>query len=231
MTLKLWWYLLGLYHRPGEKQKWINAFKARSAPFTFHQPPTKNEVEEEAAALTKDIQKTNEKIFRKWCPPYPKASLWWTVVCSLATQRLQEARITEIRGIAQVRLKDTVWTAKRKWADDYIKNDQVWKVTTWKHGRKTSKVPSLKGTQGIMHTHEEITDLLSQCFFTKDLPVVEQNFIDNPPPRPTWTMPPINADLIEMQLNKANNCSAPGQSEHTWLVLKWAWKADPVSTI
>jgi hypothetical protein len=40
-------------------------------------------------------------------------------------------------------------------------------------------------------------------------------------------MPQLERDLIESLLNKAATRSAPGQSGHSWTLLKWTWKADP----
>jgi Reverse transcriptase (RNA-dependent DNA polymerase) len=89
------------------------------------------------------------------------------------------------------------------------------------------KVPSLRGPEGIVHTHEEVADILSQRFFSQTPPEVDLIFADDPLCRPTRAMPPVEEDLIESLLSKAANRSAPGQSGHTWMLLKWAWKTDP----
>jgi hypothetical protein len=39
-------------------------------------------------------------------------------------------------------------------------------------------------------------------------------------------LPPINKELIGLLIQKAASKSAPGQSGHTWMILKWAWEAD-----
>lgn len=108
-----------------------------------------------------------------------------------------------------------------------MRRPQLWEVAAWRHGRKTSKVPSLRGPEGIVHTHEEISDILSQRFFSQTPPQVDRNFSDDPPPQPTRALPPMEKDLIESLLSKAATRSAPGQSGHTWTLLKWAWRADP----
>jgi len=126
-----------------------------------------------------------------------------------------------------VRLKGTVHVAKRKWADEYIEKAQLWEVAAWRHGRKVSKVPSLQGPDGLVHTHEEIANVLSQHFFPQTPPEVDVDFKDDPPPRPTRTLPPFDEELVEILLKKAANKSASGQLGHTWTILKWAWAADP----
>jgi hypothetical protein len=71
-----------------------------------------------------------------------------------------------------------------------------------------------------------MADILSQRFFSQAPPRVEQNFTDDPPPCPTRTMPPVDGDLIDSLLKKATNRSVPGQTGHTWTLIKWAWTAD-----
>ena len=218
---------LGFIIDPDRGAEWTDTFKAKSHAYAFQPTPTEAEVEEEAAALTADIHSTNKEIFRKRRPPHPKASPWWNAACALAAQNLRNAQTTETRGIAQARLKGTVRVAKRNWADGYIEKAQLWEVAAWRHGRKLSNVPSLRGSEGIVHTHTEIADILSQRFFSQTPPEVELNFADDPPARPTRTLPPLDENMIESLLNKASNRSAPGQTGHTWTLLKWAWKADP----
>ena len=218
---------LGFLVDPDKGEEWISTFKARSCAPLFQLTPTEAEVEKEAEAFTADIHRTNEEIFCKRCPPHPKASPWWNPACALAAHNLREAQTPETKSVAQAKLKGTVRAAKRKWADEYIEKAQLWEVAAWRHGRKTSKVPSLRGPEGIVHTHKEISDILSQRFFSQTPPQVNQDFADDPPPRPTRPMPPVEKDLIESLLNKAATRSAPGQSGHTWTLLKWAWRADP----
>jgi hypothetical protein len=212
---------------PEKGAEWTNAFKARSHASPFQSSPTEAEVEEEAAAFTADIHETNEEVFRRRRPPHPKASPWWNAACALAAQNLRDAQTTETQGVAQARLKGTVRVAKRHWADEYIEKAQLWDVAAWRHGRKISKVASLQGSEGLVHTHDEMANILSQRFFSQAPPKVEPIFADDPPPRPTRAMPPLDRDLIDSLLKKATNRSAPGQSGHTWTLLKWAWTADP----
>ncbi len=130
------------------------------------------------------------------------------------------------RAITQARLKGTVRAAKRKWADEYIENANLWEVAGWRHRRRITKVPSLKGPDGLVHAHEEVADILSQRFFAKVPPKVEPCFHDDPPIQPTQCLPQIDKELIGSLLGKTTAKSAPGQSGHTWTLLKWAWEAD-----
>ena len=217
---------LGFLTETEKCEEWIRVFKARSTPFPFQLTPTAAETEEAARGFMADIHQVNEEVFRRRRPHHPKASPWWNAACSIAAQNLRNAQNTETRGTAQARLKGTVRAAKRKWANEYIEGAQLWEVAAWRHGRKTSKVPSLQGPEGLVHTHEEVADILSQRFFAQNPPIVEVEFADDPAPRPTRTLPSIDEELVGTLLNKASNKSAPGQSGHSWTLLKWAWVAD-----
>src|SRR6202789_2695412 len=93
-------------------------------------------------------------------------------------------------------------------------------------GVDSPKVPSLQGTEGLVHSHEEVADILSKRFFPRSPQEVNPHFPDDPPPRPPRTLAQIDKALIEPLLRKASNRSAPGQSGHTWMLVKWAWEAD-----
>ena len=172
---------LGLLIDPEKSGEWICTFKERSSIHPFQLNPTTEEVEEAAEALMTDIQATSKMVFKRCKPLHWKASPWWNVACSVATQNLQNAQTTEMWGILQARLKGTVCVAKQKWADDYIEKAQLWEVAAWRHRRKLSKVPSLKGTDGLVHSHEEVADILLQHFFPQAPPEVKPSFKDDPP--------------------------------------------------
>jgi hypothetical protein len=72
-----------------------------------------------------------------------------------------------------------------------------------------------------------VADILSQRFFSQTPPEVAPHFPDDPQPHPTRGLTSVDKELIESLLKKAANRSAPGQSGHTWTLLKWAWAADP----
>src|SRR6267154_1009540 len=222
---------LGFIIDPERSEEWIHNFKERSTTLPFPTNPTIDAIEKAVEVLMTDIHQTNEEVFARRKPLHPKASPWWNAACSIATQNLRNARTTEIKKTAQSRLKGTVRAAKRRWADEYIEKAQLWEVAAWRHGRKTSKVSSLQGPDGLVHSHEQVADVLSQRFFPQSPPLVETHFDDDHPPRPTRTLPPFDKELVETLLKKASNKSAPGQSGHTWMILKWAWEADPMQLI
>jgi Reverse transcriptase (RNA-dependent DNA polymerase) len=218
---------LGFMIDPLKREEWTCAFKVRLEVPLFQASPTAEEIKVATEALMTDINQTNEEVFRRRRPPHPRASPWWNTACAIATQNLRSAQTTRTRGIAQARLKGTVRVAKRQWADDYIEKTQLWELAAWRHGRKVSKVPSLQGPDGLVHTHEKVADILSQRFFPQTPPRVRSAFDDDPPPRPTRALPPIDKEIIGSLLAKTSNKSAPGQSGQTWILLKWVWATDP----
>jgi Reverse transcriptase (RNA-dependent DNA polymerase)/Endonuclease-reverse transcriptase len=217
---------LGLVTDPERRGDWIRAFKTLPAALPLPHTPTVEDVEMAATALTEAIQLTNEQVFRKRRPFHRRASPWWNAACALAVQELRDAQDRATKKIAQARLKGIIRTAKRCWADGYIEKAQLWEVAAWRHGRRVSKVPPLRGPEGIAHSHEEIADILSHRFFAVNPPQVLPNFPDDPPPRLTRALPPFDKDTIGQLLSKTDNRSAPGQSGHSWTIIKWAWEAD-----
>lgn len=220
---------LGYVLDPERSEDWSRALKARLRAYQPqpHRTPTAEEVEKAVENLTEDIQRTNEEVFDKRRPPHSKAAPWWNAACAVATQNLRRAQTPEEKRLTHARLKGTVRTAKRKWADDYIEKAQLWEVAKWRHGRKLSKVPSLQGPAGLAHSHEEVANILSSRFFPKTPPEVAPQFLDDPAPLPPRTLIHIDRAFIEPLLQKASKRSAPGMSGHSWTIIKWAWEANP----
>lgn len=211
---------------PEKEEEWIRAFKAKSRTFPFQPSPSPAEVERAANEFTEDVQRTNEEVFHRRRPHHPKAAPWWNEDCAAAVRSLRNASDTTARDTAHARLKGVIRTAKRKWADEYIEKAQLWEVAAWRHGRRLTKVPALQGPGGLVHSHDEVADILSHRFFSQIPPEVPTRFPDDPPPHPTRSLGKVDKGLIEALLKTAANRSAPGQSGHTWTILKWAWEAD-----
>jgi len=125
---------LGFVLNPEKKEEWIKAFREQPLPILLLITPTPDETEQAAEHLVRDIQATNETIFRRRRPFHPKASPWWNAACATATQNLRRAQDAATKAVAQARLKGTVRAAKRKWADEYIEKSQLWDVAAWRHG-------------------------------------------------------------------------------------------------
>ena len=90
----------------------------------------------------------------------------------------------------------------------------------------TKGAPTSMPWLGLVHSHEEISDILSNRFFAKTPLRVATRFHDDPPQHPTHQLPQVDKDLIGSLIKETTNKSAPGQSRHTWMIVKWAWEAD-----
>ena len=137
---------------PEKSEEWTKVFKERSCALlpghTHRSWKSKRRPQPSQPISTRPTKKSS----RKRRPYHPKASHWWNAACAVAAQNLRNTQTTETRGIAQARLKGTVRAAKRKWADEYIEKAQLWDVAAWRHGRRQSNVPSLRGPEGIVHS-------------------------------------------------------------------------------
>jgi hypothetical protein len=214
----------------GAKQKWQDNFKLLSqqrGPSLLSQTPTREEVDLAAQNLDEDINKALEAACRKRRPFHPKAAPWWTEVCSQAVTQLRIATDRQTRKTASARLKGAVRAAKRTWADGVISQSGLWEVATWRHGRKTSKIPPLRSEDGLTKNHAEMAEIFARRFFVHTPPDVPLRLADDPRPRQTRSLQEIPDFLIQELLEKTSNTSAPGTSGHTWKILKWVWEAAP----
>ena len=110
-------------------------------------------------------------------------SRWWNADCAMAAQAVSDATTQESWNQAAKHLKHTVRLAKRNWANQYITSANVWEVAAWRHGRRQTRIPALRGPNGALHfDHDTMTDLLTDRFFTKDLGTIPLHFPDDPPP-------------------------------------------------
>jgi hypothetical protein len=213
----------------GSKQKWQETYKqkAQRNQFHFSSPPTREEVERTAQCLKTDIDDATSTTCRKRRPFHPKAAPWWTETCTQAVTQLRTAPDKQTRRTASLRLKGAVRAAKRAWANGVIAQSSLWEVATWRHSRKTTKVPPLRSGEGLTHEHKEMTKIFSKRFLVEIPPDVPLRLTDDPQPLRSRELPEIRDSLIHDLLTKTSNSSAPGVSGHSWKVVKWVWEATP----
>ena len=171
---------LGFVINPDLKDEWIKADKALATPLSIPSTPTTEEIDMAAVGLSKDIQNANEQVFHRQQPFHPKAAPWWTATCALAAHNLCKASSTHTCTIAQACLKGTVHAARHNWTNDSIVNLDLWEVAAWHHRCRVTKVPSLHGPEGLVHSHNGIANILSQQFFAKTPLQVAHHFYDDP---------------------------------------------------
>jgi len=90
-----------------------------------------------------------------------------------------------------------------------------------------NKVPPLRAEEGLIHTHADMSQILSSRFFVEAPPAVPDRLEDDPLPRETRALPNLPDDTIAALLSDTSNMSSPGASGQTWRLIKWAWESTP----
>ena len=112
-----------------------------------------------------------------------RSSRWWTGECKAASLALKEAQSDDARQQADRNLKKLIRRAKREWADKYITTANVWEVAAWRHGRRQTRIPALKGEESeLIYDHEGMASILSKRFFADQREDIPPSFPDDPPP-------------------------------------------------
>ena len=188
---------------------------------------TRNEVEQAARELETDINEAMASTCQKWWPFHPKAVPWWSDACTHAASQLRLAQGAQAKRTAAACLKGAVRAARCTWANHAVTHSDIWEVAVWCHGQRQTKVPPIRGKQGLTHNHAEMASIFFCHFFIDSPPDVPLHLTDDPPPWPQCPLPPIQDSLIRDLLSNTDNMSAPGNSGHTWKLLKWVWAATP----
>lgn len=107
---------------------------------------------------------------------------WWTEECQELACHTREAGSVEEHTFLTTKLKRVIQTTKQRWADKYISSASIWEVTAWRHGHKSSHIPALWDTDGVMHSnHVSMAEMLTECFFMEEQDPIPTHFSDNPP--------------------------------------------------
>jgi hypothetical protein len=94
---------------------------------------------------------------------------WWNDECKTAAHALRDAQTPEDTRRLNLTLKRVTRWAKMEWANEYITAANIWEVTTWRHGRRSSHIAALQNADGkLTFDHEVMADTLSWRFFTED---------------------------------------------------------------
>lgn len=158
---------------------------------------------------------------KKGASPGRKA-VWWNAECYEAVRRAQEASDEDCPQL-QKDLGRLIKRTKREWADEYIRNADIWEVAGWCHGRQSSLIPALKNKSSMLcYDHQSMANLLSNHFFA-EANFIPTSFPDDPPPRSPRQFIDFSTDEIERLLKETKNTSAPGESGIGYLLIKKAW--------
>ena len=152
-----------------------------------------------------------------------RSAPWWSDEIGILSRAVQQALDDETRCDADRALKRAVRKAKRTWADTKITSSNVWEVVAWRHGRRMTIIPALKGEEDeLVYDHEGMANILSKWFFAKDTGQVPLDLPDNPEPQEAREHAPITEQETLKMLMETSNSSAPGFSGIGYQLLKQA---------
>jgi hypothetical protein len=98
---------------PAKKDDWVNSLTALATILLpMSNPPTTQECDAEAEAITADYTHANEATFTKRRGGMPKGSPWWDAECDAAAHAVHSALPGEAKDIASATLRKAVRKAK-----------------------------------------------------------------------------------------------------------------------
>ena len=152
-----------------------------------------------------------------------RSAPWWSDKIGILSRAVQQAPDDETRRAMDHVLKRAVRKAKRTWADSKITSSNVWEVAAWRHSRRMTIIPALKGEEDeLVYDHEGMANILSKRFFAKDTGQVPMDLPDDPEPREAQEHVPITEQETLKMLMETSNSSAPGFSGIGYQLLKQA---------
>ena len=152
-----------------------------------------------------------------------RSAPWWSTKLGELSKAVQQAQDDKTRQEADCTLKKAVHKAKHMWADSKITSSNVWEVAAWRHGRRMTIIPALKGEEDeLVYNHKDMANILSKRFFAKDTGQVPLDLPDDPEPREVWEHVPITEQETLKMLMEMSNSSAPGFSGIGYQLLKQA---------
>ena len=186
-----------------------------------------------ALSLEQDILDTSESLFPRRTTADPRGARWWNADCTAAISIYKAACALGHRRRAITGLRTTLLEAKRAWSQSFLSSSDphsLWKATRWRHGRRTSSLPTLSvpgSTDDPSPEPHHQAGILRAKFFSLAPTPVSLTQPDDPTPLPTRDLADINEDEITVALSSTSNSSAPGVSGIGYKLLKWAYEACP----
>jgi len=165
---------------------WCRLSKATvGSPAQLPGRPLAVQVNKLAEQIHEAMQFTTMSTMKARKPYHPKGAPWWNNDCAGVVTELCSATMPEDCKILSSQLRVAARKAKRKWADEVIGKLKLWEVATWRHGRRMNKVPPLRTENGLVHSHGDISQILSNRFFNADPTPVSTQHENAPKPLPT----------------------------------------------
>ena len=98
-------------------------------------------------------------------------------------------------------------------------------MAKWRHGQKNFNIAALQNANdALTFDSEEMTRILTECFFVQDPRNVQISQRNEPPHTPSCPFKPFTTKELTGLLMEASSMSAPGQLGISWQILKLAWK-------
>ena len=135
-------------------------------------------------------RRTNEAVFDKRKGGISKGSPWWDAECDAAAQTVHSAPPGEAKDIASAAFRSAVRKAKRSWANGIIRNGNLWEAAKWRHGRRVTKIPSVRNEEGFVHSPGEMANVFENRFFSTQPPRDTPGLGGRPPRLPGAGVPP-----------------------------------------
>jgi hypothetical protein len=109
---------------------------------------------------------------------------WWNDECKSAAHAHQDAEDPDDITCLNMELKTVTRRAKREWADEYITSANIWEVTAWRHGHRSSHIAALCTHEGdLTFDHGDMAEILSRRFFAEDRGAIPEHFNDDRTPQ------------------------------------------------
>ena len=237
-----------------DPDEWSKAFAAELTrleptltPLSNSANPTNEQLDSYAETVSEAIQIALAKTApeRK---PSPNVKPWWDLELDNATQAVATARqahqtYQKTTGEFNPELQTDVIRnrnffkrlckfKKKAWVNDTLESastNDIWAFPKWAKGTRNYPTPPISRgpNQTKATSHEDKCNALRTELY-QPLPALEQEFLPDTSTRHVTDLPftEVTQEEVREAIFKNNANSAPGHSQITYRVLKWAWSAD-----
>ncbi|KAG8696018.1 hypothetical protein FRC09_008793 [Ceratobasidium sp. 395] len=189
----------------------------------------------EAGALTilKAMSEATQKTMKRTkVGSGPPRAPWWDKNCSQALHDVKHAgNDPHVRLTTHARLRQAIRTARRTFANRVCSEiscaEDLFAVTGWASGRRSSRMPPISGPDGMAVTPNDQAQVFRATFFPSTPPDVDLQDDFGIHQRPIRAHSPITKCEIQAALNSSSNKSAPGAFGSNYRLLKWVFDYNP----
>jgi hypothetical protein len=123
----------------------------------------------------------------------------------------------------------TIRNAKHEWVDSLIDNPDVsiWDMAKWRKGRCLKEIPLIMTPAGLSHNPELMSQTFLSRFFLLDGSRTEPLSLIESRSLPPHSLLDVHEEEIGSALHYTSTSSTPGPSGIGYLLLQWAFEANP----